>query len=124
MADLIRDDQCTVTVVGETDSKMLKVTRGANLRHALLKAGISPYGTLSTRANCGGRGLCATCGVIFISGEPAPTHWHDRIGAAFGYPRLSCQIAVNQDMTIRLVAGKVMWGAPDWSRRWRPRATK
>lgn len=122
MADEGNLGQYTVTVVGESASQMIQVPQGTNLRRALLQAGISPYGALSKRANCGGRGLCATCGVIFDAGEPAPAHWHDRIGSAFGYPRLSCQIEVTNDMTIRLVAGKVMWGPPDWSRRWKPRA--
>jgi ferredoxin len=88
----------------------LSVLHGTNLRQALLKAGLSPYGALSRFGNCGGRGICATCGVRFSEGEPAPVHWHDRLAARYGYPRLSCQIAVTGDMTIRLLTDKVMWG--------------
>lgn len=87
------------------------VARGANLRRALLDAGISPYGKLSQVANCGGRGLCATCGVWIETNEPAPVHWHDKLARRFGYPRLSCQITVYNDMTVRILDDKLMWGA-------------
>ena len=69
---------------------------GATLRDALLAEGVSPYVALTERANCGGRGLCATCGV-WVRPAPAPVHWHDRLAADWGYPRLSCQIAVERD---------------------------
>lgn len=104
-------------VIGDT-SKVLRVPHGMILRDALLKAGISPYTAVTQRANCGGRGLCATCGVRIESGEPAPEHWHDRIGAAFGYPRLSCQVAVEDDMTVHILTDKLIWGAPDFNKRY------
>lgn len=87
----------------------LRIPRGANLRRALLEAGLSPYATLTRRANCGGRGLCATCGV-WIDDAPAPTHWHDRLAAQWGYPRLSCQVVVESDMVVRLDKEKRIWG--------------
>lgn len=90
---------------------VLSVPNGANLRQVLLEACLTPYAPLTQKINCGGKGLCATCGVWLEDGEPAPTHWHDRIGQHFGYPRLSCQITVQQDLTVRLVTNKVIWGA-------------
>ena len=81
---------------------------GARLRDVLLAAGLSPYVTLTERANCGGRGLCATCGV-WIAPAPAPTHWHDRAAAARGYPRLSCQIQIEGDATVEIPPKRV-WG--------------
>ncbi|ELZ79043.1 2Fe-2S iron-sulfur cluster binding domain-containing protein [Haloferax gibbonsii ATCC 33959] len=103
----------TVTVrVRDTDGKRvtdLSVERGTVLRDALLEAGISPYARLTKRANCGGRGLCATCGVRIRSGEPTAHHWHDDLAARFGYPRLSCQIRVDESMTVELVE-KTVWG--------------
>ena len=86
------------------------VLPGANLRRVLLNAGFSPYTAITRRANCGGRGLCATCGVWIEAGEPAPVHWHDRIGDRFGYPRLSCQITVEDDMIVRILTDKWIWG--------------
>lgn len=83
---------------------------GSNLRKVLMDAGLSPYGSVSGRANCGGRGICATCGVWIEAGEPDPTHWHDKAANLFGYPRLSCQIRVEADMVIHLVEDKIMWG--------------
>ncbi|MFN7210438.1 MAG: 2Fe-2S iron-sulfur cluster-binding protein [Aggregatilineales bacterium] len=93
-------------------------------RRALLEAGISPHGKLSRRANCGGRGLCATCGVWIESDQPPPQHWHDKIGAAFGYPRLACQISVRAPLSVRLVPNKIMWGKPERARRYRPKPSE
>ncbi|ELZ70553.1 2Fe-2S iron-sulfur cluster binding domain-containing protein [Haloferax prahovense DSM 18310] len=87
----------------------VSVERGTVLRDALLDAGLSPYTRLTKRANCGGRGLCATCGVRIRSSEPTADHWHDDLAARFGYPRLSCQIRVDEPMTVELVE-KTVWG--------------
>ena len=100
----------TLTVLIDDASRRIEVPAGANLRRALLDAGISPYAPLTRRANCGGRGLCATCGVRITENAPAPAHWHDQIGNRFGYPRLSCQVSVQDDMTIRILTGKIIWG--------------
>jgi ferredoxin len=91
------------------DSVTIEVGKGDNLRQALLHADISPYTRVTQSFNCGGRGLCATCGVWIDATGPLPTHWHDQLAAIFRYPRLSCQIKVEQDMTIRLV-DKWVWG--------------
>lgn len=109
--------QLTVWHAGETS--VLNVPEGANLRRILLDNKLSPYTALTRRANCGGRGLCATCGVWVESNEPVPDHWHDKLAARFGYPRLSCQISVDEDMVVRLLDDKVIWGQRDPARRWR-----
>ncbi|WP_082682088.1 2Fe-2S iron-sulfur cluster-binding protein [Haloferax profundi] len=102
----------TVVVRVRTDDGVvdLDVERGRILRDVLLDAGLSPYTSLTERANCGGRGLCATCGVRVVEGETSPTHWHDRLAARFGYPRLSCQILVEGPMGVDLVEDKRIWG--------------
>ena len=110
----------TVTVLADARVQTLEVPDGANLRQALLDAGLSPYARLTRQLNCGGRGLCATCGVWLEAGAPAPNHWHDQLAARFGYPRLSCQITVTGDLTARLVTDKRIWGRRDPGRRWRP----
>jgi ferredoxin len=107
----------TVTVLIDDDTRTLTVAHGSNLRRALLEAKISPYAALTRTLNCGGRGICATCGVWIESGEPAPIHWHDKLAAQFAYPRLSCQITVNADMTVRMLTEKVIWGMRDPARR-------
>jgi len=99
-----------VVVDGETESE-LTVEQGRVLRDVLLEAGFSPYSRLTERANCGGRGLCATCGVR-IAERVEPEHWHDTLAARFGYPRLSCQIEIEQDLRVELVE-KVVWGSRD-----------
>lgn len=110
----------TLTIINGAVTMTRHVEDGANLRRALLDAGQSPYVTLTQRLNCGGRGLCATCGVWIEAGEPAPTQWHDRAAAAWGYPRLSCQISIHHDMTVRILPDKVIWGGRDVTRRWQP----
>ncbi len=95
----------------------LEVPAGANLRVELLKAGFTPYVALTSRLNCGGRGLCATCGVWIDDGEPPPIHWHDKLAKAYAYPRLSCQITVEAPMTVRILPKKRIWGHRDPARR-------
>ena len=99
-----------VTVI-ETDGAVteLAVEPGRTLRRVLLEAELSPYAAATSRLNCGGRGLCATCGVR-LREEPPPDHWHDRLAARFGYPRLSCQVVVDRPLTVELVDKRV-WGS-------------
>lgn len=99
-----------LTVRAEGESHEFDVERGRTLRNALLEHALSPYTDLTTRLNCGGRGLCATCGVRIVDGEPVPEHWHDSAADRFGYPRLSCQISIEEPMTVALVEDKRVWG--------------
>ena len=126
-----------VTVLADSTRHELAVPAGTMLRDALLKAGLSPYTAWTESLYCGGRGICATCGVRVRSGRgeevnvqeaeakakakakreaetaaerPNPTHWHDRLAARFGYPRLSCQIPVEEPLTVTLVTEKRLWG--------------
>jgi ferredoxin len=65
---------------------------------------------------CGGRARCTTCRVEFISGEP---HRHTRAElaalAARGLAgvRLSCQILLDHDMTVRAISRLAGSGRPD-----------
>ena len=97
-----------LVVVDGDERAELDVKRGRNLRQTLLDAGLSPYAPATRRLNCGGRGLCATCGVRVREGPPAD-HWHDQLADRFGYPRLSCRIAIDRPMTVALVDKRV-WG--------------
>jgi ferredoxin len=104
------DSEHTLSVLDGETAHRLSVPHGANLRRVLLEAGLSPYAALTRQANCGGRGLCATCGV-WIDDAPEPVHWHDRLAERFGYARLSCQVTVERDMVVRLDGEKRVWGA-------------
>ena len=94
---------------------------GKNLRKVLIEKGVSPYSAFNNKINCRGNGLCATCGVFVMDSDPTPTHWHDRIARAFGYPRLSCQIEIREDMEIE-IPPKWIWGKRKkrkiWMLRW------
>jgi ferredoxin len=104
-----RDEPVTLTVWRDEEQFQITVARGSNLRRTLLAHNLTPYAWVTRQLNCRGRGLCATCGVR-IDDEPAPTHWHDKAAAWFGYPRLSCQITVTEPLTVRLATEKIIWG--------------
>ena len=105
-----RESLVPLIVVDEDGTRTeLSVEPGRDLRRVLLEADLSPYTVATRRLNCGGRGLCATCGVRIRDG-PKPTHWHDRLAERFGYPRLSCQVTVDEPMVVELVDKRV-WGA-------------
>jgi len=98
----------TVVVEHAGGQAEVSVEHGAVLRNALRAAGFSPHSTVGRRINCGGRGLCATCGVR-VADPPDPDHWHDGLAARFEYPRLSCQLRVTRDMHVR-IPDKRVWG--------------
>lgn len=100
---------CTVTVHHDDETTTLSVERGTVLRDVLRSAGLSPHSKAGKRLNCGGRGLCATCGVRVLDDDPDPRHWHDSLADRFGYPRLSCQLRVTDDMEIQ-IPEKLVWG--------------
>jgi len=100
-----------VTIAVETPdgaSRELEAPEGAVLRDVLLDAELSPHGRYARRLNCGGRGLCATCGVR-LAEPPDPDHWHDDLADRYGYPRLACQLRVRDGMAVRLLDKRV-WG--------------
>jgi ferredoxin len=101
----------TLTVRRGKQLHKIKAAPGSNLRKVLQKAGLSPYTKLTKKLNCGGRGICATCGVWIHKPQIDPSHWHDRLARNFGYARLSCQITIQQDMLIELDCEKRIWGS-------------
>ena len=103
------DDRVTVTVLTDDGRTVVETARGRTLRDLLVENRLSPYTDVTERANCGGRGLCATCGVRFPEGSPEPEHWHDRLAARYGYPRLSCQVTVEEDLVVE-IPDKRVWG--------------
>lgn len=102
-----------VTLTIHTKGKESKITtqKGKNLKQVLIENGFSPHVLLTQKLNCGGNGLCATCGVWLEASIPA-THWHDKLAKRFNYPRLSCQVTIQRDMLIALVDDKQIWGKP------------
>lgn len=101
---------CDVVVETSDAIYSFRVHKGSNLRDVLLENGLSPYTKYTRSLNCGGLGICATCGVEILTGAPPPVHWHDQAAAYWGYPRLSCQVHINQSMRVRLLEDKLIWG--------------
>ena len=101
-----------LTVYHQQKKHQIEVPEGSNLRSVLLQNNLSPYTKLTRKLNCGGNGVCATCGIIPVENVPKPLHWHDRLAAQFHYPRLSCQITIKGNMVIRLDDDKKVWGKP------------
>lgn len=100
-----------VTITVETPDggeRALTASAGRVLRDVLLEADYSPHGRYACTVNCGGNGLCATCGVR-LADPPEPDHWHDDLADRFGYPRLSCQLRVREGMHVQLL-DKRLWG--------------
>ena len=101
-------ERVPVTVVGGDSETTIRVPSGTVLRDALSERGFSVYGSVSRVANCGGRGICGTCGVRIEESVPA-AGYHDAAAKRFGYPRLSCRITVTEPLTVELIE-KVLWG--------------
>ncbi len=89
----------TVMVEGE---KSFEVTSGTKLVLAIEDAGIDIL------HRCGGNSKCTTCRVQIVEGHPTPMGdlERDRLAreAALGPDiRLSCQIRVESDLTVRVL---------------------
>lgn len=89
----------TVSDVGE-----FEVPQGKRL----VKALVDEAGTDQLHA-CGGHARCTTCRVEFLQGEPTKMTQAEREvlharGITDPGVRLSCQIACDQDMSVRLIS--------------------
>ncbi len=65
---------------------------------------------------CGGNARCTTCRVEFVSGEPAKMTNAEKDKLAergLSGVRLSCQIVLDQDMTVRAISRLAGSGRPD-----------
>jgi ferredoxin len=87
------------------DGKTIEVPAGKRLVNA-----ISTDGKIDQLHACGGHAACTTCRVQFVSGEPAKiTQAEKDVLAARGLDtvkglRLSCQIACDHDMEIKIIS--------------------
>ena len=104
-------EKCSIKILRDKTNYLIRVSPGTNLRRALLEAGFSPYTKFTSQLNCGGMGICATCGVWIHEPKVEPRHWHDKLAQKYGYSRLSCQIQVESNMTVELDTEKKIWGS-------------
>lgn len=93
------------------NAQTYEVTAGTRLVNAIEDNGVS------IGHRCGGKARCATCRVVFVSGEPndMTTAEHAKLvdKGIYGEARLSCQILVNDDMSV--VPQMTLDTVPDWS---------
>ncbi len=80
----------------------LTVADKANLWEVLCEHDLQPQGRITSVLNCQGRGHCATCAVGVEGAAPEPDQWLDALLAGSGGGRLSCQMEVDRDLTVRV----------------------
>jgi ferredoxin len=102
----------TVTVEGE---KSFEVEAGKKLVLAIEDAGID------IMHRCGGNARCTTCRVQVIAGEVPPMGELEQQRLAMELDlapdtRLSCQIRVNSDLTVRVINRSSVTGMPPGNR--------
>jgi len=102
----------TVTVEGE---KSFEVEEGKKLVLAIEDAGID------IMHRCGGNARCTTCRVQLIAGEVSPMGEleQQRLAMEVGLApdtRLSCQIRVGSDITVRVINRSSVIGMPPGTR--------
>lgn len=96
----------------------VNVADGTRLVNAIEGAGVDILHA------CGGNARCATCRVQFVSGEPQKMTLAERTKLdekGLSGVRLSCQITVDGDMTVRAISRLEGSGRPDPGRT--PEAT-
>ena len=102
----------TVTVEGE---KAFEVASGTKLVLAIEDAGID------IMHKCGGNARCTTCRIQMISGDVSPMEdvERDRLAREAGLGpdiRLSCQIRVESDLTVKVLNRSSATGMPPGTR--------
>ena len=91
----------------------VNVADGTRLVNAIEGAGVDILHA------CGGNARCTTCRVQFISGEPSKMTVAERTRLdekGLSGVRLSCQITVDGDMTVRAISRLEGSGRPDAGR--------
>ncbi|MES3630975.1 MAG: 2Fe-2S iron-sulfur cluster-binding protein [Longimonas sp.] len=92
----------TVSVYDGDTWHTFEAEHGRTLREVLWEHDVSPHGQLTSHLNCGGQGHCAACTVEVQEGDDDPDQWLDAFLSSQDMGRLSCQIDVTQDMTVRV----------------------
>jgi ferredoxin len=114
-----------VTIANE--KKEIEVPGGTNLRDALRREGFEVYQGLTRYLNCFGHGTCGECRVLVKKGTEnlSGKGMFERVTlfrmlSTIGHEsemRLSCQCAVNGDVTIETqpemnLSGETFWSKP------------
>lgn len=92
----------TLKVVDGEDEHIIDAQHGRTLRAVLQEHGLSPHGWLTRHLNCQGQGHCAACTVEVQEGDPDSDQWLDAYLSSQSLGRLSCQIDITEDLTVRV----------------------
>lgn len=110
--------------------KTISCKPGANLRLALLTAGVDLYNGRSRWVNCRGLGTCGTCAVAIDAADKAAVseaNWRDRTRRSLPPHnpqkplRLACQTQVYEDIQVSKYDG--FWGQGErriWGANFQP----
>jgi len=92
----------TLKVYDGEDAHTIRVQHGRTLRTVLSEHDLSPHGWITQHVNCQGQGHCVACTVQVQEGDPDADQWLNAYLAEQDLGRLSCQIDVTQDLTVRV----------------------
>ncbi len=94
--------------------EVIECEEGANLREVLWRAEEGkPHNAPTDDLNCDGVGVCATCAVKVVEGDPPSKDILERV-ILTAHPtdadelRLACQIEVHEDLEVEKYPG--LWG--------------
>jgi ferredoxin len=87
----------------EKENRTIEVKTGENLREAAIRNKFSIYPHITKILNCRGRGLCTTCTVQILAGNPDPRNETetDKLGKKPDDFRMACQMTVTGDLVVR-----------------------
>lgn len=87
----------------------IKCLKGQSLRDVLLGSGLDVYGGKAKLTNCGGGGVCGTCGVGVIAEdwEERPAFEAQKLKKYDSTCRLSCNTKVEGDCEVIISPPKI-----------------
>lgn len=98
-------------VTFHNEHRSVETEAGTNLRHLMMKVGVTPYQGLDMLTNCRGHNFCGTCAVEVVDGKGGSPRGQDEESTLVGTLaiarivgknfRLACQTTVAGDMVVK-----------------------
>jgi 2Fe-2S ferredoxin len=93
------------------EHRSIEAEPGTNLRHFMLRSGVTPYRGLTSLTNCRGHNVCGTCAVEVMDGKgvsPRSEEENSTLGGNFVVARtvgknirLACQAKIIGDVVVK-----------------------